>query len=313
MKKIKYCLLALTISLGACKKETPTPADATPALVNVSSAPSSFKQKVLIEELTGAWCGYCPGGARTIEELQTANGDLVVAASVHTGQGEVMALQDFTKELWDTLRFTNDNGVPSGLINRIAYNDIVIMNSGYFESRAKACLKMTAKCGLAIEGKKLSGNTVSVVVHAAFKQALTGNYNLTIYLTEDNVTGGTAYDQHNYLSKTGSSPDPQNYYYNFPPTITGFHHMNVLREILTADFGDAIPANKLVAGGEFVLTKTVDISGKNCDNPNTTYNVANLKIVAFVNLVGTTPTNSQVMNVQEAKFYSGQLTGKNWD
>ena len=29
----------------------------------ISQVPPTFTKKVLIEEFTGAWCGYCPDGA----------------------------------------------------------------------------------------------------------------------------------------------------------------------------------------------------------------------------------------------------------
>ena len=31
-----------------------------------SDTPNSFTKKVLIEEFTGSWCGYCPSGAEML-------------------------------------------------------------------------------------------------------------------------------------------------------------------------------------------------------------------------------------------------------
>ena len=128
---------------------------------------------------------------------------------------------------------------------------------------------------------------------------------MTIYLVESNVTGtGSQYDQHNYMGVGCGATDPNSEWYNSPCTITGYKHMHVVRKVLTANMGDAIPSSALVAGGTYDVTKTVDIAA---------YKIENLKVVAFVNKIGSTSKTHEVMNVQEAPFYAGQLTGKNWD
>lgn len=306
MKKL-FLFALLIISVISCKKkeeDVPDPVitpDPTPALVNVSTtAPSSFSQKVLIEEFTGAWCGYCPDGAYRLDEILSAN-EKAIGVSIHAGD-------DMEISTYTTLDNTfNITGFPSGMVNRLpsAQDGKVPMSRSYWSSNTTTNLAKTAKCGLAIQGNKLSGNNITVTVYAAFNQALTGTYTLTIYLVEDSVTGtGSGYDQANYMSSSGAAPDPNSIYYDDPPTITGFNHMHVLRETLTDDMGDTIPSNVLVADGKHTITKTVDISA---------YKISDLKIIAFVSKIGSSGTTHEIMNVQEASFYPGQLTGKNWD
>tara|TARA_B100001250_G_scaffold394833_1_gene399148 strand:+ start:1001 stop:1207 length:207 start_codon:yes stop_codon:yes gene_type:complete len=50
---LKILLFGLLVFIG-CEDETVS--------FEVSQVPSTFTKKVLIEELTGAWCGYCPDG-----------------------------------------------------------------------------------------------------------------------------------------------------------------------------------------------------------------------------------------------------------
>ena len=302
MKKTKLVILLAVLAVVSCKKKdeilTPTP-DPTPPLATVSAVPGSFTQKVLIEECTGNWCGYCVDGAYRVEQIVNKNAGKTIAVAVH--QGDAMDV------IYNTLKstFANTYGFPAGMVARIPAAGEQWMDRGSWDASATNVLNKTASCGLAIEGVKLSGNTATINIHAGFNQNLTGTYNVTIYLVENNVSGvGSSYDQHNYLSKDGSAPDPSSPYYNQPTLITGYKHMNVVRKALTAVLGDAIPSNKLISGGEYVITKSVDISA---------YKVGDLKIVAFINKVDADSKKHEVMNVQEASFYTGQLTGKNWD
>ena len=41
----------------------------------ISSVPSSFTKKVLIEEFTGAWCQFCPDGAYILGNINNANNE----------------------------------------------------------------------------------------------------------------------------------------------------------------------------------------------------------------------------------------------
>ena len=298
MKKLSLLVLLSALMITSCKKNKEEEPDPTPALVTVSSVPSSFTQKVLIEEGTAVWCGYCPDGAYRMQDIISKNAGKVIGTALHSSDVFTTSPDQYSAM---SSEFTC-SGIPSGMINRIpsSVDQEVFMNRGYWSSAVSSCLSKQAKCGLAIEGKRLSGNTATITVHAGFKTALTGTINLTIYLLEDNVTGtGSDYDQHNYMNNDPSSP-----FYQKGDVIKGYQHNHVLRKVLTASMGDAIPTAKLVAGGEYVVTKTVDVSK---------YKVSDLKVVAFVNSVGSTAATHEVLNVQEASFYTGQVTGKNWD
>lgn len=69
-------------------------------------------KRVLVEEGTGQWCGNCPLGILSLENLETLFGDKVVAIGVHGGGSDTYEYQSYC----DALGFTS---YPTGRVNRI--------------------------------------------------------------------------------------------------------------------------------------------------------------------------------------------------
>ena len=260
----------------------------------ISQVPSTFTKKVLIEEFTGAWCGYCPDGAYRVKNLINDNDGRVVAVSLHAGNptGDAMEIAH-TNYLETTYQNT---GFPSGMVDRIAIDGYTSLNRGYWEYVANNQLLETAVCGLAIISK-VNGQNATVEVHAGFNSAPNGDdHRLTVYLIEDGVTGtGYGYDQRNYYNT-----DPESPFYNLGDPIEGYEHNHTLRAVLSESLGNAISSSSLASGGEHIETYTVDLSS---------YNKKNLSIVAFVTYIGSTITEHEIMNVQKCDIDGFQ----DWD
>lgn len=310
MKKMKYvsiiALLFSIVILEGCKKDEPEPVETPPPAPapSIGPVPSTFTRKVLVEEFTGAWCGYCPDGALILEEMIEANPTRIVGVSVHQGDG----MDDLSPSIWTSDKFIGTfsiAGYPSGMVGRVPYNGTVAMNREDWEYAGEAEMAKTASCGLAMDSKfNAAKDSATVIVHAGFNQTVSGTLRLTIYLVEDSVTGGSTYDQANYYSSDyGSNAvgGPNHPFYNMEAEIKGFNHMQVLRKIATANTGDTIATASNVAGGEYVLTKTIPLKS--------TYDTNNLKVVAFIHIKGATSSTHEVLNVQQVKI--GSL--KNWD
>jgi hypothetical protein len=260
----------------------------------VSKVPSTFTKKVLIEEFTGAWCGYCPDGAYRVKNLINDNDGRVVGVSLHAGNptGDAMEIAH-TNYLETTYQNT---GFPSGMVDRVSVNGSTSLNRGYWEYVANDQLAKTAVCGLAIISE-VNGQNANVEVHAGFSSTPSGaDYRLTVYLIEDGVTGeGYGYDQRNYDNTIAESP-----FYNLGDPIIGYEHNHTLRAVLSESLGDEISPSSLVSGGEHIETYTIDLSS---------YNKNNLSIVAFVNYIGSTITEHEIINVQKCDIDGFQ----DWD
>lgn len=293
MKQLSFAICLAVLALTGCKKDDAGDSSTgTPTGGGTSSVPSTFTQKVLLETFTGAGQPQCPDGFVKLDNIVAANSAKAIPVYIH--YSDAMEIAQYT-----TLQSTFANGLapqfPSGMVNRTPSLSMVIFNRTQWQSNFDVAKVKPAKCGLAISSS-ISGNTASVTVHSGFNEALTGNYNLTVYLLENNVSGtGSNYDQRNsYNTVTGHA------FYGLGDPITGFKHNNVLRKVATAALGDAIASSNVKVGGEDIKTFSIPING---------YNSNELYVVAFISKVGTTATDREIMNVQRVKLGSTQ----NWD
>lgn len=284
-------LLFLAAAISSCSKddgnETPAPAPA-PVPESISSPPSSYTKKVLLEYHTAAWCGTCPDAEIKRQQVMDNYPNRLIPVAVH--QSDAMQTP-----LFMTLDATFGSNPAYGMINRIPTLGNVLLNRTQWLSNATPQMNGVAKCGLAILSK-VSGSSASIEVQASFRETLSGDHRLTVYLVEHEVTGtGTGYDQVNTYNNDPSSP-----YYNRGNPIAGYKHPYVVRKVLTANLGDAIESSKTVSGGLLKKTFTADITGM---DKTKTY------VIAFVNKAGTSSTTHEVLNAQMALV--GKL--KDWD
>lgn len=287
MKKIYLAAFVVmtAFALSSCQKDEPIEDNGG------NNVPSTFTQKVLLEEFSGAWCGWCPDGAYRLEEMMKANAN-ILGVTIHQGDGmQISNYADFNT----TFKVT---GFPSGMVGRrpSMEDQKVPMSRGYWSSNAAPQIAETASCGLKIDASSAG----SIKVTAGFNKVLSGDIRLTVYVIEDEVTGtGSPYDQANYYANNPSFPTHP--YYSKPAKIVGYKHMLVLRKVLSSvTLGDKIEGAALVAGGKFEKTFSLDLGTMKADK---------VKIVAFVNEVGTTTLTHKVLNVQQVKL--GESKG--WD
>ena len=256
----------------------------------VSKVPSAFTKKVLIEEFTGAWCGYCPDGAHRVQSIIDNNNGNAIGVSLHSSDDMAIAHTNYLETTYQ------NTGYPSGMVDRVPFNGTTsTWNRGSWEYVANDQLIKISSCGLAIKSE-INGASATVEVHAGFNTTLNGDYKLTVYLIEDGVTGtGYGYDQRNYYNTDSESP-----FYEKGDPIEGYEHNHTLRAVLSESLGDPISPSSLVSGGDHIDTYTVDLSS---------YNKNNLSIVAFVTYIGSTFTEHEVMNVQKCDIDGFQ----DWD
>ncbi len=278
-KHIKTLIFASIFIFISCEENLPV----------IGSVPSTFTKKVLIEEFTGAWCGYCPDGAARLEAIIDSNNGNVIGVSMHSGDEMSVAHTDYLGSVYQ------NTGYPSGMVDRFAINDIVSINRGWWEGVAVDQLTKITNCGLAIESN-ISGSKAKIEVHTGFNESLTGDLRLTVYLIEDNVIGdGYGYDQSNYYNQDPNSP-----FYELGNPIVGYEHNHTLRAILSEPMGDIINSTLIESGVDLITEYSIDISS---------FNKGKLSIVAFITSIGTDHTKHEILNVQRC-----EIDGlKDWD
>ena len=278
-------LLLLSFVFFACSDNNEEP--------EFSVMPLSFTKKVLIEEFTAAWCGYCPWGAAIVENIVNDN-ENVIPVAVHVRDGMAIDHSSFLEMTYQ------NNSYPAGMVDRAPYNvndttQVVSFNAGYFSYFSANQLLLEAECGLAMRSK-VSGNIATIEVRAGFNTDLSGDYRLTVYLLEDGVTGsGYGFDQINW-----DNEEPQSDFYGMGDPIVGYVHDHTLRAVLSGELGDPLDGSVLTSGGEHIASYSIDISN---------YDKKKLSAVAFIQQIGTDFTQHEVLNVQQVG-----ITGfQDWD
>lgn len=237
--------------------------------LNVTVIDPSYSTKVLIEDFTGAGCGWCPRVSRGIVDVHNApEGDDVITVAIHN---PVFGPDPMT--FGQRLLIENQLGVggsyPTAFINR---NDEwnAVSNHAMSVSQPINLLGTTKSLGLAINSS-LSGNSVNATVKVGFDLDQTG-LKLVVFLLENNYI----YPQTNYTNNWGGVS-----------TITNFEHDDVLRASFTDLLGNVIPSDQQIGGSEYSASLSVLVPSG--------VNTADMDIVAFV-----VDSANNVVNVQKA-------------
>lgn len=221
---------------------------------------TNFVKRVLIEDYTGTWCGYCPRVAHAIE-LVKAQTDVpnhtAVAVSIHRPSSNPNSLNydPFNYDTSELEAQLSTAGYPKGYLNRMTLWESPEPNN---INQAIALTQGTnPKLGLAMTSSVENSN-ISLDVNVKFSKNFEG-IKLVVYILEN----GLIYEQHNYTD-----------YYDGVDVIEDFEHNHVLRQCITPLLGETITGNT-TTGNTYTKTFNVPV-------PASIENAANLEFVAFV-------------------------------
>lgn len=261
---------------------------------NVSTTvPNQFTTKVLLEEMTGTWCGWCVDGTVRMETMINNGNGQVIGACIH--QGDPMENSTLFGYFRNTFKV---NSFPSGLVSRrtSAVSKDIVMNRGEWEISATQFTKLKAAMGLAVDAS-ISGNSLNVLVHVANKTKTTEKFRLKVYLLED----GLVYPQENYHSGIGDSKHP---FFSKPKVVTDFVHNKVVRKTLTSVEGLGLPEAAKDANKIYKRMFVTDI---------TAYKKDKLRIIVFIARDGESITARDIINAQELIIPASGNGSKNFD
>ena len=239
------------------------------------------RKRVLVEEVTGMWCGWCPLGIVALDSLHMRYGDDVIPIAIHINAGaDVLALDDYAVAL-------KQQGAPSGLFDRTKETgeplvlvtsgpiERYVMDRGGFGSLAEECFAKLPDAEINIEVTDRGFRMVEVTTSTRFVKNPDSSYRIAMVLVEDGVWNRNYY-QNNYLASFPNRAPVGNFTF-LPEVITSnFAFDHVARAVVdNAYFGleGSVP-DELVAGQEYNFTKRITIPGG--------VNVEKSKIVAML-------------------------------
>lgn len=228
-------------------------------------------KRVLMEEGTGTWCGWCPRGAVFTEQFDTVYAGTAIVVAVHNNDPMADAVYD--AGLGSLI-----SGYPSGAVDR---KDIDVDPSDFGVSYLER-INDVPPADVAVSASfNAATRQVEVVVSATFAASLNGNFRLNAVLVEDNVVGTTAaYSQTNYYSSTSQNLPLVGAGHNWqtepnPVPFSNMEYHFVGRNIMGAFEGQvgSVPAS-VVDGTTYSYTFSTTIP--------TTWNENNMRVIGML-------------------------------
>ncbi|TMI65585.1 MAG: Omp28-related outer membrane protein [Bacteroidetes bacterium] len=224
--------------------------------------PSPFTQKLLTEDYTGTWCGYCPRVGTSLKTYSSSNPNCIVVG-IHGPSGSSDPYNYlYISQLASAFGISS---FPTVIVNR---------DAKWLETSTELNTQLSkrAPVGVGLE-TTVSGSTITIKAKVKFDITTEMPLKLVVMLVEDNLVAS----QVNYYAPT-YGPDP----------IAGYIHKNTLRSAGTDIFGDDIPVAQQVSGTTWEKDLTINAAG---------YNISNCKIIATV-VYGTNGLRRGSLNTQ---------------
>ena len=280
---VVFAVVAGLICFTSCEKDPANPenpTDSTEVNDNNSDNPgdnpagdfddltvstNTSKRNAIIEEYTGIYCGYCPDGHAIVRELMENNPNKVFAINIHQGY---YANDTYTTEWGDALAAqTGLTGYPSGTVNRHVFSGTMAMDRSKWDTRAKQIIAKTSSLNLAARAIiDTNARTMKVCVKGYYTSDSDSSTNLlNVAVLQNDIVG----QQSNYGNYNQAQYDAQGRY----------HHMHMLRDLITGQWGELIETT--TRGTSFERTYDYAIPAKISKE---TVVLKDLEIIVFVTL-----------------------------
>jgi thiol-disulfide isomerase/thioredoxin len=234
------------------------------------------KQKIVVEDYTGTWCGFCPRVSGALSSLKEETDDIAVIAIHETANSFPDPMH------FDQVQLLKDafsvQGFPAARINRT-----LDWPTPHPNVDITSIAGLDTNLALAVNSE-LTNNELLVQVNVVYEEGSVQGDKLVVYLLEDHII----YDQVNYYNEDSTSP-----FYDLGDPIPDFEHNEVLRASLTSILGNTIPST--AALNEYITSFTINIPSN--------YMSENLSIVAMVVDENNSAKNAQFAHINEDKAY----------
>ncbi len=245
-------------------------------------------KKVVVEDYTGAWCGYCPEGALILKDL------------IHNNDPNVIGIANHNADMLEVADgITLDNGFnvssyPSGTIDRFKFSDqsTVQMSRNLWVDKTQIRVSESAIASVSFYNLVFDSTSriFDVDVTVVFTAGDPTTYPKTINLgiVEDSIEGTVGIvglEQHNYISSIGGS------------ILNPWFHNHTLRDWLSGAWGQGgiIPASPIIGD---VYTKHYT------DTIPMGWDINQIHLVAYAAHNGTLVTQRDILNAEIMKLYT---------
>lgn len=272
-KKLLLPFLLAMILIGCQKQEDII---ITPSNNPFEVMPERFQQNILLEHFSDEAQSVTVENSLFVDQLKSKYPSRLIVANFHQN--------DFLATSYSSFLGTSLGGLLSiskGAINRnigkqtLAQEDgqVLLSPQNWEGAILQALQKPDAPLSISLETGTEANDVGFVKVYIAHKTSISPTAKLVVYLLEDNIQP---------IFQNGNQ--------------IGFSHQNVFKNLLTEYEGDSVD---LTGSSEKGLIHKSTFTNINLNN----YNVANLKVIAFVYENHPDFKQKQILNSQEANFY----------
>lgn len=175
--------------------------------VTTVSAETYFPRKIVMEEGTGTWCGWCVRGIEVIERMRTKYPDNFIAIALHTGSTDKMSNPENYSDL--IARYT---GVPGCFYNRSNSESNTVDLS--VAERVITRLKDNGKALITAQAvfSLPDSSAITITTSTTFGFSGSGDWRIAYVLVEDSIG---PYLQSNFYANNSSYNNPSNYMYEW--------------------------------------------------------------------------------------------------
>lgn len=241
--------------------------------------------KVVVEELTGTWCGFCVQGIVMFDDMKKKHPNDFIGLAVHGG--DFMQVNDYHNYIYGVSGAT---GYPTSIVNRVKAKGTDVKNIPYIY---KYFAGQPVEGGVFLSVADLGDGQYTATSRVALNQVVNdGRYRMAYTVVENDVykEGDDRYKQHN--SYAGGNYGAMGGYEDLPNYVEDFHFQDVVR----GSIGDvkgiegSLPAI-MVPGQEYVHTQDFTL-------PSSVLNAENTELVAM--LIDT--TNGRIVNADKVEL-----------
>ncbi len=255
------------------------------------AAVTSRVNKVVAEELTGSWCGWCVRGIVALDETKKAHPEQFIAIAVHGN--DFLESPEYTDYIAGLI---GSSGYPNSVVNR---DRNTAGDPEYIPVRFEQKASAPIEGYVTLETGGEDGLYEATAKVALNSNGLDGRYRMAYAIVENDVyeEGNSNYVQHN--SYAGGANGEMGGYEDLPEYVPDFHFQDVARGTIGDPSGieGSLPL-RMDAGREYVTTESFTL-------PETVLNVDNVYIVAM--LIDT--RSSGIVNADMAKLTADDPAG----
>jgi len=238
----------------------------------------------LVEEVTGAWCGYCPRAPIIFEKQVKPNHPNAILVCLHNGDG-------MTSPEVDVVNGTYVSGVPCGFVNRAKVGNFTIDMSPEQWKTALDRLDPDFTPAAINVYNYYDPQTYEwkIDVVADFIMDFSGDLRLNCYVVEDSLIGtGSDWEQRNFFNANANEPYMELKGAGDP--IPNYYHNHVVRKMLGGSWGQSGIIPKNVKNGErYVFSTTI--------KPNVRWKMEQISLVGVLQAYSPDKTQRPILNV----------------